>query len=119
MSIRTQGTERLDDARKGTQFQNLTCKLLCTMLHYSYSIPIMQRKTCHSFQVKTSMTTFPSSAETVPEPLGVVLVISAWNYPFCMLISVPLNPYYPSVVNLHIIFCGAMSACFFSVDITS
>ncbi|KAE9603929.1 putative aldehyde dehydrogenase (NAD(+)) [Lupinus albus] len=33
-------------------------------------------------KVKTSITTFPSSAEIVPEPLGVVLVISAWNYPF-------------------------------------
>lgn len=37
-------------------------------------------------QVKTSLTSFPSSAEIVSEPLGVVLVISAWNYPFCMLI---------------------------------
>lgn len=33
-------------------------------------------------KVKTSLTTFPSYAEIVPEPLGVVLVISAWNYPF-------------------------------------
>ncbi|KAH7836182.1 hypothetical protein Vadar_033490 [Vaccinium darrowii] len=33
-------------------------------------------------KVKTTITTFPSSAEIVPEPLGVVLVISAWNYPF-------------------------------------
>ncbi|KAF8405705.1 hypothetical protein HHK36_007782 [Tetracentron sinense] len=32
-------------------------------------------------KVKTSMTTFPSSAEIVSEPLGVVLIISAWNYP--------------------------------------
>lgn len=38
-------------------------------------------------QVKTSLATFPSSAEIVSEPLGVVLIISAWNYPFCMLIS--------------------------------
>lgn len=35
-------------------------------------------------KVKTPMTTFPSSAEIVPEPLGVVLVISAWNYPFLL-----------------------------------
>ncbi|CAK9140696.1 unnamed protein product [Ilex paraguariensis] len=33
-------------------------------------------------KVKTPITTFPSSAEIVSEPLGVVLVISAWNYPF-------------------------------------
>nr|QTQ95047.1 aldehyde dehydrogenase family 3 member H1 [Paeonia lactiflora] len=35
-------------------------------------------------KVKTSMTTFPSSAEIVSEPLGVVLIISAWNYPFLL-----------------------------------
>lgn len=35
-------------------------------------------------KAKTSITVFPSSAEIVPEPLGVVLVISAWNYPFLL-----------------------------------
>lgn len=35
-------------------------------------------------KVKTSITTFPSSAEIVSEPLGVVLIISAWNYPFLL-----------------------------------
>ncbi|KAI4337834.1 hypothetical protein L6164_016203 [Bauhinia variegata] len=35
-------------------------------------------------KAKTSITTFPSSAEIVSEPLGVVLVISAWNYPFLL-----------------------------------
>ncbi|KAK9735548.1 hypothetical protein RND81_04G212000 [Saponaria officinalis] len=35
-------------------------------------------------KVKTSMTTFPASAEIVSEPLGVVLVISTWNYPFLL-----------------------------------
>ncbi|VVB10397.1 unnamed protein product [Arabis nemorensis] len=37
--------------------------------------------------VKTSVTTFPSSAEIVSEPLGVVLVISAWNFPFLLSIE--------------------------------
>ncbi|XP_047958708.1 aldehyde dehydrogenase-like [Salvia hispanica] len=35
-------------------------------------------------RVKTSMTTFPSSGELVPEPYGVVLVISTWNYPIVL-----------------------------------
>ncbi|MED6193059.1 hypothetical protein PIB30_015493 [Stylosanthes scabra] len=33
-------------------------------------------------KVKTGITTYPSSAEIVSEPLGVVLVISTWNFPF-------------------------------------
>ncbi|KAK7358782.1 hypothetical protein VNO77_00721 [Canavalia gladiata] len=37
-----------------------------------------------SEKVNTSITTFPSSAEIVSEPLGVVLVISTWNFPFLL-----------------------------------
>ncbi|KAI3464528.1 hypothetical protein Pfo_021191 [Paulownia fortunei] len=50
------------------------CKLALKELH-RWMIPE---------KVKTSMTTFPSSAEIVSEPLGVVLVISTWNYPFLL-----------------------------------
>ncbi|KAL8059632.1 hypothetical protein ABFX02_03G099600 [Erythranthe guttata] len=38
-------------------------------------------------KVKTTMTTYPSSAHIVSEPLGVVLVISTWNYPFILSIE--------------------------------
>ncbi|CAN1234344.1 Aldehyde dehydrogenase family 3 member H1 [Linum perenne] len=38
-------------------------------------------------KAKTSLTTFPSSAEVVSEPFGVVLIISAWNYPFLLSID--------------------------------
>ncbi|CAD5178550.1 unnamed protein product [Musa acuminata subsp. malaccensis] len=38
-------------------------------------------------KVPTSITTFPSSAKIVPEPFGVVLVISAWNFPFLLSID--------------------------------
>ncbi|CAN1268797.1 Aldehyde dehydrogenase family 3 member H1 [Linum perenne] len=38
-------------------------------------------------KAKTSVTTFPSSAEIVSEPFGVVLIISAWNYPFLLSID--------------------------------
>lgn len=38
-------------------------------------------------KVGAQMTTFPSSAHIVPEPLGVVLIISAWNYPFLLSID--------------------------------
>ncbi|XP_062007406.1 aldehyde dehydrogenase family 3 member H1-like isoform X1 [Rosa rugosa] len=38
-------------------------------------------------KVKTSISTYPSSAEIVSEPLGVVLVISTWNFPFLLSID--------------------------------
>ncbi|XP_042516473.1 aldehyde dehydrogenase [Macadamia integrifolia] len=38
-------------------------------------------------KVKSSILTFPSSAEIVSEPLGVVLVISPWNYPLLLSID--------------------------------
>ncbi|CAN0892351.1 Aldehyde dehydrogenase family 3 member H1 [Linum grandiflorum] len=38
-------------------------------------------------KAKTSLTTFPSSAEVVSEPFGVILIISAWNYPFYLSID--------------------------------
>lgn len=34
-------------------------------------------------QVSGNVTTFPSTAAIVAEPLGITLVISAWNFPFC------------------------------------
>lgn len=38
-------------------------------------------------KVKTPIDQFPSSAWIQPEPLGVVLIISPWNYPFQLMIS--------------------------------
>ncbi|KAG1369932.1 putative Aldehyde dehydrogenase family 3 member H1 [Cocos nucifera] len=35
-------------------------------------------------KVPASIATFPSTAQIVSEPLGVVLIISAWNYPFLL-----------------------------------
>ncbi len=37
--------------------------------------------------VKSDLALFPSSAKIYPEPLGIVLIISPWNYPFSLMIS--------------------------------
>lgn len=38
-------------------------------------------------KVSTSIDQFPASAQIRPEPLGVVLIIGPWNYPFQLMIS--------------------------------
>lgn len=38
-------------------------------------------------RVGTPLSTWPSSGKIIPEPLGVVLIIGPWNYPFQLLIA--------------------------------
>lgn len=38
-------------------------------------------------KIKVPINQFPASAYTYPEPLGVVLIIGSWNYPFSLILS--------------------------------
>ncbi|XP_009379028.2 aldehyde dehydrogenase family 3 member H1-like isoform X2 [Pyrus x bretschneideri] len=56
-----------------------------SMLKNSCKLAIKElKKWMKPEKVKTSIAVFPASAEIVSEPLGAVLVISAWNYPFLL-----------------------------------
>ncbi len=40
------------------------------------------RQWCQPQRVGTNLLVFPATAQLMPEPLGLVLIISPWNYPF-------------------------------------
>ena len=66
----------------------ITNVLLMELICSSFLFPECGLHYARVWQVKTSITIFPSSAAIVPEPLGVVLIISAWNYPYCTSVSI-------------------------------
>jgi len=45
------------------------------------------RKWARAKKVKTNPLNFPAKSSIIPEPLGVSLIISAWNYPFMLSFS--------------------------------
>ncbi|KAF6139348.1 hypothetical protein GIB67_021558 [Kingdonia uniflora] len=45
-------------------------------------------KVCVPLQTRLPLVFFPATGEVLPEPLGVVLILSSWNYP----ISLALDP---------------------------
>lgn len=45
------------------------------------------KKWMKPLKVKTNLVNFPSSSRMIPEPMGVVLIISPWNYPLMLLLK--------------------------------
>lgn len=43
-------------------------------------------------RVRTNFANFPAKSYIIPEPLGVVLVIGAWNYPYQLAIAPAIAP---------------------------
>ena len=100
VQVCAQRAQELDEAREGIY---LLCHGTPACRHVYFSSCC-----CHCFaagleltfwnsfvaQIPASITTFPSSAQIVPEPLGVVLIISAWNYPFSKLMSLSCKSFF-------------------------
>lgn len=67
-------------------FESYLAELRATIQEIDYALKHL-KKWAKPQRIKTSLETFPSSAKIYAEPLGVVLVISPWNYPFALAIS--------------------------------
>ncbi|GJR01114.1 aldehyde dehydrogenase family 3 member H1 [Tanacetum coccineum] len=92
--------KRLDEARKGKGAKtNIGTEfILLDLTHYFTMQIAMIKSSCKLAmknlkgwmkpeKAKTNIGTFPSSAEIVSEPLGVVLIISARNYPLLLYVD--------------------------------
>lgn len=81
----TENTKKLneaifDDFRKSA-FDTITCEI--SMIQAEIDLAIKKVKTwAKRKRVKTDLLNFPGKSYIIPEPLGVTLIIGAWNYPY-------------------------------------
>lgn len=76
-------TEALHKDLSKPEFEAFTAEI--NMMKSSCKLALQELKQwMKPEKVKTPLTSYPSSAEIVSEPLGIVLVISTWNYPFLL-----------------------------------
>ncbi|WP_010177305.1 aldehyde dehydrogenase [Aquimarina agarilytica] len=68
------------DLRK-SEFDNLTTELLPLYSEIDYAVKNL-KKWATPKRVKTTILNFPSKSYIVAEPLGVSLIIGAWNFPY-------------------------------------
>jgi len=70
------------DFKKGS-FENYTTEL--SLIYHEISISIENIKQWSArHHVSTNLANMPGSSYIIPEPLGVCLVIGAWNYPYLL-----------------------------------
>jgi aldehyde dehydrogenase (NAD+) len=56
-----------------------------SLVYHEINIAIKKvKKWSRTKKVRTNLVNFPSKSYIIPEPLGVVLVIGAWNYPYLL-----------------------------------
>jgi aldehyde dehydrogenase (NAD+) len=69
-----------DDFRKSA-FDTITCEI--SMIQAEIDLAIRKVKTwAKRKRVKTDLLNLPGKSYIIPEPLGVSLIIGAWNYPY-------------------------------------
>lgn len=66
---------------KKSSFDNYTAEVGLVLHDIDHAIK-MVRKWARVRRVRTNLINFPARSYSIPEPLGVVLVIGAWNYPY-------------------------------------
>ena len=84
-SILNANQQLLDEAIyldfKKSSFENYTNEL--SLVYHDIDTAIKKiKRWARTKKVKSNLVNFPAKSYVVPEPLGVVLVIGAWNYPY-------------------------------------
>lgn len=68
---------------KKSEFETYGSEL--SLIYHEINIAIKKvEKWSRTKKVSTNLVNFPSKSYIIPEPLGVVLVIGAWNYPYLL-----------------------------------
>lgn len=73
------------DLRK-SEFEAYSTEIAISIKEIKYAIKHLENWSKPQ-KTRTSLVHFPSRSFLIPEPLGVVLIIAPWNYPFQLIIS--------------------------------
>ena len=68
-------------------FESYMCEVGLTLAELSYQLKHVRRWAKPHRVVPSDLANFPSSYRRVPEPYGVALVMSPWNYPFMLTVE--------------------------------